>query len=58
MSTIDNGPRVILASGTTSNLDAKLVASAVTLIVAVSFVLKDVFPYYSHYNEAAFTDPL
>jgi hypothetical protein len=58
MSTIDTGSRTISARGTTSNLGAKLIASAVILIVTVSFVLKYVFRYYFHYNAAAFTDPV
>src|SRR5579862_4825119 len=35
----------------------KIIASAAILIAAVAFVLKYVFRYYLHYNEAAFTDP-
>ena len=49
MSTIGAGSKAIPASRTTSNLGAKLIASAVMLIVAVSFFLKYVFRYYMHY---------
>jgi len=37
---------------------AKLLTSAAIVIVAVAFVLRYVFRYYLHYNQAAFTDPL
>jgi uncharacterized membrane protein YozB (DUF420 family) len=57
MSKIDTGPTVISVSGTASNLAMTLVASAVTLIIAVGFVLKYVLRYYLHFNEATFTDP-
>src|SRR5271165_1373229 len=36
---------------------AKVLAFSAVLAVAVGFVLKYVFRYYLHYNEAAFTDP-
>jgi hypothetical protein len=57
MSTIATSGQV-LSSGTKgkSNYAAKLLAWAVILSVAVGFVLKYVFRYYLHYNEAAFTD--
>ncbi len=58
MSTIATGSTVTSAKGRTRNLAAKLVGSAVILIVAASFVLKYVFRYYLHYNAAAFTDPM
>ena len=35
----------------------KALALVAVLIVATAFVLKYVFHYYLHYNEAAFTDP-
>src|SRR5215470_8362518 len=56
--TVASGPMVPSAKARTVNLAAKLLASAVILIVAVSFVLKYVFRYYFHYNAAAFTDPM
>jgi uncharacterized membrane protein YozB (DUF420 family) len=43
--------------GTTS-FAAKLVASAAVIAIAVAFILKYVFRYYLHYNQAAFTDPI
>jgi predicted membrane protein DUF2306 len=49
----------VIASGNkrTGNLIAKLIASAAILGIAGAFVLKYVFRYYLHYQEAAFTDP-
>jgi len=41
----------------TLNRTAKLLASAAILTIAIGFVLKYVFRYYLHYNQAAFTDP-
>jgi hypothetical protein len=35
----------------------KVIAWVALLIVAIAFVLKYVFRYYLHYNQAAFTDP-
>jgi uncharacterized membrane protein YozB (DUF420 family) len=46
------------ASGRTSNFTLKLIASAAILLAAAAFVLKYVFRYYLHYNQAAFTDPI
>ena len=43
--------------GKTENFAAKLVTSAAILATAAAFVLKYVFRYYLHYNQAAFTDP-
>jgi hypothetical protein len=42
----------------TPYFSAKLLTSAAILVVAIFFVLRYVFRYYLHYNEAAFTDPL
>ncbi len=42
----------------TPHFAAKLLASAAILVISVAFVLKYVFRYYVHYNEAAFTDPV
>ena len=39
-------------------LPLKIVASGAILAAAIAFVLKYVFRYYLHYNQAAFTDPL
>ena len=36
----------------------KVLALATVLLIAAAFVLRYVFRYYLHYNEAAFTDPL
>jgi uncharacterized membrane protein len=36
----------------------KILALSAVLLIAVSFVLRYVFRYYMHYNQAAFTDPL
>jgi len=59
MSTIAaSGSMVPSKKGRTTNLAAKLVASTVILVVAVSFVLRYVFRYYLHYNAASFTDPM
>jgi uncharacterized membrane protein len=44
------------ARSRTPNLAAKLIASAAILAVAIAFVIKYVFPYYLHYNAAAFND--
>ena len=46
------------ASGRTSNFTLKLIASAAILVAASAFVLKYVFRYYLHYNQAAFNDPI
>jgi len=45
-------------SSSRSNRWLKILALAAVLLIAVSFVLRFVFRYYLHYNEAAFTDPL
>lgn len=36
----------------------KILALSVVVLIALAFVLRYVFRYYLHYNEAAFTDPL
>jgi uncharacterized membrane protein YozB (DUF420 family) len=46
------------ANRRTSNFAAKLVGSAAILVIAGAFVLRYVFRYYLHYNEAAFDDPI
>jgi uncharacterized membrane protein len=45
-------------SSSSSNRWLKILALSAVLLIAVSFVLRFVFRYYLHYNEAAFTDPL
>jgi len=58
MSTVAaSGQIVIPGKNKTRNLTAKLLASAAILTIAVGFVIKYVFRYYLHYNQAAFTDP-
>jgi len=51
-------PMTSPAQRRTSNFTLKFVASAAILSAAAAFVLKYVFHYYLHYNQAAFTDPL
>lgn len=45
------------AKGRTPHFTAKLLASAAILGIALAFVFRNVFRYYLHYNQAAFTDP-
>ena len=51
-------PTTSPAKRSISNLALKLVASTAILTAATAFVLKYVFRYYLHYNQAAFTDPM
>jgi heme/copper-type cytochrome/quinol oxidase subunit 3 len=58
MSTIvTSGPSLASGAKAKSNLALKLLAWSAILALAVAFVLKYVFRYYLHYNEASFTDP-
>ena len=58
MSTIASPTRVVVPRRKrTTNLAAKIAASGAILTVALAFVLKYVFRYYLHYNQAAFNDP-
>lgn len=58
MSTIATSGQVVSGSSKGSrHFTAKLLAWSAILALAVGFVLKYVFRYYLHYNEAAFTDP-
>lgn len=58
MSTIaTSGAAIPSRTRSTPNFTAKLLASAAILAIAIAFVLKYVFRYYLHYNQAAFTDP-
>jgi len=59
MSTIATSGRVIAPTKRgRPNRAAKIVASSSILAIAIAFVLKYVFRYYLHYNQAAFNDPL
>ena len=59
MSTVASpGPAVTAEKGKSFNFTTKLLASAAILAVAAGFVLKYVFRYYLHYNQAAFEDPV
>jgi len=58
MSTIaTTGGATASGAGSAPAFTAKLIASAAILGLAIAFVLRYVFHYYLHYNEAAFTDP-
>lgn len=58
MSTIaTSGPAFDTRTKSPLNLAAKVIAWGVILAMAIAFVLKYVFRYYLHYNQAAFTDP-
>jgi heme/copper-type cytochrome/quinol oxidase subunit 3 len=58
MSTIaTSGPSLTSGAKGKSNRALKLLAWSAILALAAAFVLKYVFRYYLHYNEAAFTDP-
>jgi drug/metabolite transporter (DMT)-like permease len=59
MSTVASSGQVMTsARKRTPNLAAKLLGSAAILGIAIAFVLKYVFRYYLHFNQAAFTDPI
>jgi len=57
MSTVAAAGPALPGKTRTANFTAKLVTSAAILTAAAAFVLKYVFRYYLHYNQAAFTDP-
>jgi drug/metabolite transporter (DMT)-like permease len=58
MSTVaTSGPVVHQGKRRTSYFGVKVLGSTAILAVAVGFVLRYVFRYYLHYNDAAFTDP-
>ena len=58
MSTIaTSGPAFDTRTKSPLNLAAKVISWGVILAMAIAFVLKYVFRYYLHYNQAAFTDP-
>jgi len=58
MSTVATSGRLMArAKKGTPNFSAKVLASAAIVAVAIGFVLKYVFRYDLHYNQAAFTDP-
>jgi Predicted membrane protein (DUF2306) len=59
MSTVATPDRIIIPQRRNlPRLTTKLFGFAVLLAIAVAFVLRYVFRYYLHYNEAAFTDPI
>lgn len=59
MATIaDPGTLISPKTRKTPFLAGKVFASSAILAIAVAFVLRYVFRYYLHYNQAAFTDPL
>jgi uncharacterized membrane protein YozB (DUF420 family) len=58
MSTIAaSGPAMSARPRRTAHFALKLIASGAILTAAAAFVVKYVFRYYLHYNQAAFTDP-
>lgn len=58
MSTIVTSGLPVTSGGRTKSIFAlKLLAWSAILSLAIAFVLKYVFRYYLHYDEAAFTDP-
>lgn len=48
----------VIASPSSNFRWSKALALTAVLLIALAFVLRYVFRYYLHYNEAAFTDPL
>ena len=59
MSTVATSGRVMAsAKKGTPHRTTKILASTAILAVAIGFVLKYVFRYNLHYNQAAFTDPM